>query len=182
MDYIGNKIMNYRKHAGLTIREFAELTKLSPSLLSQLERGIGNPSLTVLEAIAEAMGISLANLFLKDINTKSLILRKSERTYTYNPEHTHIIYNTLTPVSTKNSLELFLCVLKPKAETMNDFIEHPKEEVALILKGEAEAIIEDEKFILYEGDTVRILPERKHKFRNCTNKEVEILFTRIASE
>ncbi len=177
---IGHRILDYRKSHGLTIRDFAAKTNLSPSLLSQLERGIGNPSLNALKSIATVMGISLSTLFYQEIDTESLILRKSQRTITYNPDKTHITYNALTPDPTKSNLELFLVVLKPHTETMGDFVWHTGEEIAMILEGETEATIEGEVFTLYEGDTVRILPERKHKFSNKTDNEIQMLFVRTA--
>ncbi len=175
---LGHKILSFRQKKELTIRELSEKTGLSPSMLSQLERGIGNPSLNALQAIASAMGISLSALFLEEVDTSSLILRKSERTVTYNPEKTHIIYNTLTPGTAKSNLQLYLIILKPFSETMGDLVYHQSEEIAMILQGEAEAVIEEESVTLYQGDTIRILPERKHKFKNNTEQNIEILFVR----
>ena len=175
---LGHKILSFRQKKGLTIRELAEKTILSPSMLSQLERGIGNPSLNALQSIASTMGISLSALFLEEVDASSLILRKSERTVTYNPEKTHIIYNTLTPGTAKSNLQLYLIVLKPFSETMGDLVYHENEEIAMILHGETEATIEGETVTLYEGDTIRILPERRHKFKNNTSKDIEILFVR----
>ena len=35
---------------------------------------------------------------------------------------------------------------------------------------------DEEEFLLREGDTIRILPNREHKFRNSTDKDVKVLF------
>ena len=45
---IGKKITAYRRKHSLTIRQLAEETGLSSALLSQLERGMGNPTLYAL--------------------------------------------------------------------------------------------------------------------------------------
>ena len=37
-------------------------------------------------------------------------------------------------------------------------------------------VFEDESFDLHQGDTVRILPSRKHKLRNAGEKRVRVLF------
>ena len=55
--YYGWEItMNYNrlgpKKKGMTIREFADFAGISTSLISQIERGQANPSLSVLELIA----------------------------------------------------------------------------------------------------------------------------------
>lgn len=52
---IGEKIAEYRRKNGLTLRDFAKQTNLSTALLSQLERNIGNPTLSILSTLAEAI-------------------------------------------------------------------------------------------------------------------------------
>ena len=56
---IGRRIRRYRKDKNLTIRQFSEISGVSTALVSQLERGIGNPSLSVLKLISGTLGIPL---------------------------------------------------------------------------------------------------------------------------
>lgn len=58
---IGEKIAEYRRKNGLTLRDFAKQTNLSTALLSQLERNIGNPTLSILSTLAEAMAFLYQN-------------------------------------------------------------------------------------------------------------------------
>lgn len=50
---LGQTVLNYRKKKGMTIREFADFAGISTSLISQIERGQANPTLSVLELIAK---------------------------------------------------------------------------------------------------------------------------------
>jgi transcriptional regulator with XRE-family HTH domain len=54
---LGEYIRLQRQMADLSLRGMAELTKVSNAYLSQIERGLHQPSLRVLQAIAEALGI-----------------------------------------------------------------------------------------------------------------------------
>jgi len=54
---LGEYIRLQRQMADLSLRGMAELTKVSNAYLSQVERGLHQPSLRVLQAIAEALGI-----------------------------------------------------------------------------------------------------------------------------
>jgi len=54
---LGEYIRLQRHMADLSLRGMAELTKVSNAYLSQVERGLHQPSLRVLQAIAEALGI-----------------------------------------------------------------------------------------------------------------------------
>lgn len=82
---IGRRIHHYRKENSLTIREFAELSGISTALVSQLERGIGNPSLSVLKLICKTLGIPLSALFIEEIDNASLIRRRAEHERIHNP-------------------------------------------------------------------------------------------------
>src|SRR3954463_14990673 len=54
---LGEYIRLQRQMAELSLRGMAEVTKVSNAYLSQIERGLHQPSLRVLQAIAEALNI-----------------------------------------------------------------------------------------------------------------------------
>ena len=82
------------------------------------------------------------------------------------------------------------CVLMKGSETMYSNVavdmsryiikgydaEQFEEEIAYLVDGDASIVFEDEEFLLHQGDTVRILPSRKHKMRNDSVKPVQVLF------
>ena len=55
---LGAFIREQRKRADLSLRQLAELTRLSHAYLSQIERGLHQPSVRVLRAISEALNLS----------------------------------------------------------------------------------------------------------------------------
>jgi transcriptional regulator with XRE-family HTH domain len=62
IDALGSFIHTQRKLAQLSLRELAGLTNLSNAYLSQIERGLHEPSVRVLKSIAVALDISAENL------------------------------------------------------------------------------------------------------------------------
>ena len=62
---LGALIRAQRVTAGLTLRELSERTKVSNAYLSQIERGLHEPSLSVLAAIAAALDVPLATLLAR---------------------------------------------------------------------------------------------------------------------
>jgi len=62
MDTLGSFIRSQRRLANLTLREMAELAKVSNPYLSQVERGLHEPSVRVLRSIASALNISAETL------------------------------------------------------------------------------------------------------------------------
>ena len=59
---LGAFIREQRKRANLSLRQLAELTSLSNPYLSQVERGLHQPSVRVLKAISGALNVSAETL------------------------------------------------------------------------------------------------------------------------
>ncbi len=62
MEALGGFIRNRRKQANLSLRQLAEKTRLSNPYLSQIERGLHQPSMRVIKLIAEALNVSAETL------------------------------------------------------------------------------------------------------------------------
>lgn len=65
MEALGSFIRTQRKMADLSLRELAEMTEVSNPYLSQLERGLHQPSVRVLKAIADALNVSAETLLVQ---------------------------------------------------------------------------------------------------------------------
>lgn len=60
---LGSFIRAQRQMANLSLRELSAMTAVSNPYLSQIERGLSEPSARVLKSIAEALNISAEALF-----------------------------------------------------------------------------------------------------------------------
>ena len=59
---LGDYIRTQRRLANLSLRDVAERTRISNPYLSQVERGLHEPSVRVLKAIATALNVSAESL------------------------------------------------------------------------------------------------------------------------
>jgi transcriptional regulator with XRE-family HTH domain len=62
LEAFGNFVRTQRQLAKLSLRELAELATVSNPYLSQIERGLHEPSIRVIKAIAKALDISTETL------------------------------------------------------------------------------------------------------------------------
>ena len=62
LETLGSFIRIQRQLANLTLRDMAERTKVSNAYLSQIERGLHEPSVRVLRSIATALNVSAETL------------------------------------------------------------------------------------------------------------------------
>jgi two-component system OmpR family response regulator len=60
---IGKSVRESRKAQNLTLQDLSQRTKLSISLLSQIERGEGNPTLQNIFRIAQSLDLTLVEIF-----------------------------------------------------------------------------------------------------------------------
>jgi transcriptional regulator with XRE-family HTH domain len=58
MEAFGAFVRSQRKLANLTLRQLAEMTSLSNPYLSELERGMHQPSVRVLKQLSDALNVS----------------------------------------------------------------------------------------------------------------------------
>ncbi len=61
-DAFGAYLRSQRQLAQLSLRQLAELTKVSNPYLSQIERGLHQPSINVIKSLAEALNLSVGDL------------------------------------------------------------------------------------------------------------------------
>ena len=61
-DAFGTYLRNQRQLAQLSLRQLADLTKVSNPYLSQIERGLHQPSIAIIKSLAEALHLSTSDL------------------------------------------------------------------------------------------------------------------------
>ncbi len=62
MGAFGRYLRTQRELAQLSLRQLAELTRISNPYLSQIERGLHQPSVAVIKALAQALNLSAEEL------------------------------------------------------------------------------------------------------------------------
>jgi transcriptional regulator with XRE-family HTH domain len=82
----GTNLMAWRKHRGLTQEALGQATGIARTYISDIERGARNISLQNMARLAEALGISIPELFQApfvehqpDLNSKKLRSREQRR-------------------------------------------------------------------------------------------------------
>ena len=163
---IGEKIAQYRKSKDLSIRELAKMADVTPSLLSQIERGLANPSVNSLKSIANALNAPLFTFFTSEVMKEDLIVRGNNR------------YEMLAPGISDN-LEFAIMNLSPKSSSCTDYIHHNGYEIAYVLEGKVTLHLDGEKFDLEKEDSVKIPIGMKHKWENDNELEAKIIFAVI---
>ena len=134
---VGAIIRARRQARGLTLRAFARQCEISPAHLSKVERGLANPSLSMLTRIVQELDLHGADLF-------GLTEEEEER------DARVVRADVLTGGGADPLLP----------QRTSD-----RQVIALVLEGAVEAQVGDERFTLAEGDTLIVPPHTPHALR-----------------
>ncbi len=157
-------IRRIRKAEKLTLADLSEKTGLSLSFLSQVERGLTNPSINSLRKIAAGIGCPLSTFFEEKASSNGAVVRKHQRKVLVNTE-SRLTYQLLSR-SPDHRIELLLTMLEPGASNAESPLSHEGDEAALVLQGECWFELGEDSFSLKEGDSIYIAENTPHKFTN----------------
>ncbi len=129
---IGTRLKRLRTLRGLSLRQLAAESGLSATMLSQVERGVTEPSLATLRRLAAAFGEPVASLFEDESTPDVVISRPGERSTLAGPRGL-VRYERLTPGNGR--LEVLRAVLPPGAVTAGEPWSHPSVECAYVIQG-----------------------------------------------
>lgn len=175
---LGSTIRTLRRRSGLTLEVLARAAGVSPSLVSQVERGVASPSITTLRRIAGVLDVPIAELFVGgsaesangevDRAGRRLIVRRHERKHLHVPR-SGVVYELLTP-DLKRETEFLWIVYEPGSVTHPAPMSHPGEENSVCLEGSVVVTIDGEEFVMNEGDSISFDSGRPHQAENRTDK------------
>ena len=166
---LGKGIRECRSAKGMTLKELAELTELSVSYLSQLERDSISPSLKSLAKISQALNVPIVSFFLKQNDPPGRVVRREKRIKITLPD-TDLQYELLTPDVNRKVEFLLLRVEKGKGQ--DKLITHEGEEYVFIIRGKLEVKVGKERYVLRAGDSIYFDPSFPHTFNNMGEEEV----------
>jgi transcriptional regulator with XRE-family HTH domain len=169
---LGSGIRAERLRQNLTLAQLAERAGLSASALSQIERGITDPSIGSLRRIAAALQVPFFR-FLLERESPDPVVRKSERRTITFPNRT-MQYQLLTP-SLRGPFEVLAMDLAPGAASGEEALGHDSEECMLILRGTVEVEVAGASYVLNAGDSISIRRNAPHRVVNHAGRTAEIL-------
>lgn len=175
VDLIGQRLREARV-GRLTVKELAEAAGVSVGIISQVERGHGNPSFRTLYRISQALNLRIGDLFdaVPDRpQTKASVVREGQRMRLQLGPH-GLVWELLTP-NLQGQLEMLLTRVPAGFSNEQDPFEHQGEECVLLLEGALEVTVGDQLFELSHGDAVTYDSSQTHWWRNPTQDEALIV-------
>jgi transcriptional regulator with XRE-family HTH domain len=166
---VGDQVRSIRKEAGLTLERLSELSGLSTGIVSQVERGLANPSFATLVQLAHGLGIPVGRLFQVQDQRRSPVVRKAERRrldgHGIGIQDDGSRYELLTP-DLNGALEVTWVETPPGYDTSDTPYQHNGEEFGLILSGRKDVYLDGVRYDLGVGDSIRYPSTTPHWYVN----------------
>jgi transcriptional regulator with XRE-family HTH domain len=149
---LGERIRDRRQELNLSLRDLAELTDLSATFLSGLERGLANPTLASVRRLANALKLPLHRL-LADSSDNSLVVQRNRRRRMVFPD-SQVSYEILTPQLTRKMVLYHISLPPDSGNIMQQPLAEPTEECIVVLAGKLEIQLAGQTYELEEGDSI----------------------------
>lgn len=170
---VGQTVRGLRKRAGLSLRDVSEVTGLSASYISSIERGAAAPSIASLQKLGAAFDTNAISLMDGSYAApNSLVVRAGERRV-LDSDHGVRIEDLSTSGS---NLEPLIFTFQPGCGS-EGAISHEGEEFLLVLAGQLHLCLDgSDEYLLDRGDSMSFRSERAHQFGNPGDSPTTVLW------
>jgi transcriptional regulator with XRE-family HTH domain len=164
MLHVGARIRAMRLRQQLTLRDVAERTGVSVSMLSMLERGVSTASVGTLVAVASALGVHMYDLFAhKDGADGSPVTRLTEQTVVRLGQGTtrRVAHNDADA-----GLELAVNEYEVGGASGPSATHHDGREFGVLIQGQLTIELDGQSHVLEPGDVIAYSSDRPHRIAN----------------
>lgn len=181
---LGAKIKSLRLMRGLSQKHLANLTGVTPSTISQVEKNLIYPSIPALFRIAEGLSIEVSAFFKDHGLANDLFVYPAEKRSTavlnnFSKEDAEALW--LLPPDLESRIDAVLITIKPGKKLTGHFFSHKGEELGYLLSGCLEMSIDNHIHHVNPGDTLYLPKDIPGQWRNIAETVAELLWFRFKS-
>jgi transcriptional regulator with XRE-family HTH domain len=177
---IGERIKRYRLEKKMTLKEIEASSGVSATHISEIERGKSSPTVGALTRIARAMGTEAAYFVGTDNLPHVAVVRAgSRRRFRFLEPPVGI--ESISGTFPQSRMSVMMMAWEKGAVATGEFNRHEGEEFILVRKGILEAYVDDERYILKEGDSLHYYASSPHRVENIGDSICEALVVTVPS-
>jgi transcriptional regulator with XRE-family HTH domain len=169
----GDKLRAVREKKKITLKEVAEKAGLSESLISQIERNKVSPAIDTLLVISEILEIDLEYLFSDLKKNKKVNIVKADKRDKIVLDK--VVYEQLSKTleeNTMHGIQAYEMHIAAGGKSGSNEYGHIGKELGVIIQGNGEFSIGNEKYILGKGDSLSFESDVPHVIKNIGEEEL----------
>lgn len=162
VEEVGRRLKEVRRQRDMTLKEVAEASGMSPTHISEIERGKTSPTVGALRKIAGALGKDTAFFVEEKPLPRVSVVKKEDResVLLQGVDDTFLMARALTTGIPAGRVKVVL-VDHEKGGTRSPHT-HDGEEAILVLQGEAHVKVGNEEFVVGNGDCLHFSSKVEH--------------------
>jgi transcriptional regulator with XRE-family HTH domain len=173
---VGERLRTLREQHHYSMRQLAKLAGVSPSLISEVERGLVEPSISVLKRLASVLDTTLTYFFSEPRSDDIRVVRADARRTLRQPKTgAGITFSLLAPEGSER-LEPIYGRYDVGASMGPEPVTHEGEEWGMVLTGRLKVWLGDEIYFLDEGDAIWFPSTIPHRLANVANRPTEYVW------
>lgn len=165
LESLGERVQALRTDRGLTLRELADRSDVSVSMLSSVERGEKAPTVVVLDRIADGLDVTLASLVAEPDVERIIVRRAAGQDQIDEPGGWQ--RTILTPVVPGVNFEWIRSTLPPGCDAgIFPAYAAGSHEFVAVTSGTLTLTVGERELVLSAGDSVYFAADTPHRYAN----------------
>ena len=163
---IAENLKRLRKERKLSLDRVAEMTEVSKSMLSQIERGESSPTISTLWKIATGLHVSFTSL-METNHPETTVINNADLEPLVSDEGRFRIYPVF-PFEESLGFEMLFVEMDPEAYSDSLPHEAGTEEFVSVYEGALTLRVGNEEYEIPAGSSIRFQGDQKHCYHNPT--------------
>lgn len=177
---IGNRLRTLRQEREMTLQELADVTDLSPSMLSLVERGRATPSIQSLIVLANALNVTMSDLVVTEqADEERIVVRASEQPFVKTAQNA---IRRVMREDRSRGVSIAINEYEPDTGSALKRGGHTGFEYGFVLEGNLTVELENATYQLKAGDLISFESKRPHRFWNNGAKRARTLWINLKGE
>ncbi len=176
---VGARIRARRQAVGMTLNELADLTGVSTSMLSMLERGVAGASIGTLVAVSSALRVHMYDLFDHPAEQEqSPVSRREDQTEVETSEG---VLRRVVHFAAEQGLELVVNEYEPGTSSGTVAVHHAGTEFGVVIAGSLSIELGGVRYDLRVGDGISYDSSRPHRIFNRGRGKARAVWVNLGS-
>lgn len=176
MENIPEIVREKRRSKNLTLKQLSEMTGLSISFLSQVERGSSSLAITSLKKIADALDIEMIEFFKEKTPVKYVTKLKDQTTF--QTIGSDALFTQLSGSFPERKLEIIKSRIRPQ-QTDSFSFSHQGEEFHYVLEGAIVFVLDEKEYYLEKGEAIHFPSNIEHLWKNPLEDKETVLLSAL---
>jgi transcriptional regulator with XRE-family HTH domain len=161
---VAQNLKKLREEKKLSLDKLAELTGVSKSMLGQIERGGSSPTIATVWKIANGLKVSFTSL-LETPQSDTTLLHQADISPLLEDNGKYRLF-PFFPIEEGRRFEVYSIEIDPGGQLSAEAHPQGTQEFLTLFEGELTVRVDQQDYVLAQGDSIRFRADRPHAYQN----------------